>query len=96
LLTAYSTALHRAMQSSGFTEICRALLQKGADLTFHDLEHRTPLRNFFNDTISGFLLEQRDIMDDLELDCYGMSILHHAAWSSQSQPEPARTLFVLP
>ncbi|KAF2820834.1 ankyrin, partial [Ophiobolus disseminans] len=81
------TALHRAMESSGRIDICRALLGKGADLTRHDLENRTPLHNFFNDTTSNFILNQKDLVDELELDWYGMSILHHAAWSSQSQPE---------
>jgi ankyrin repeat protein len=86
-LIALSTALHRAMQSSGRIELCRALLRKGADLACLDIEQRTPLHNFFNDTTSEFLLNQKDVLESLELDCYGMSILHHAAWSSQSQPE---------
>jgi ankyrin repeat protein len=75
------------MQSSGQIEICRTLLRKGADLTCLDIERRTPLHNFFNDTTSEFLLNEKDILDPLELDSYGMSILHHAAWSSQSQSE---------
>jgi ankyrin repeat protein len=67
-------------------EVCRALLKSGADITSQDIEDKTPLHTFFNNSVSSILLNHRDLVEEQVFDCYGMNILHFAAWSSSSTP----------
>lgn len=85
----FSTPLHVAVAKSNTYDICRKLLESGADLGNCDADRKTPLHTFFNPIIGRLLQCHRDTVTEeiSKRDCTGMTILQYAAWSSKSQPQ---------
>lgn len=74
------------MEHSNAFETCELLLQHGADASTRDVEQKTPLHTFFNDAVSTALLDNRNMINKLDSDHDGMTVLHYAAWSSRTTP----------
>jgi len=83
------TPLHCAVTERGNYEICRVLLENGADLGNRDADGRTPLHTFFSCTVGTILTRHHETVGEelLMRDASGMTILQYAAWSSQAQPQ---------
>jgi ankyrin repeat protein len=88
-LTISRTPLHFALSKSGNYDICRALLEHGADLGSRDIAGKTPLHVFFSPVVGMILTNHREAIDDeiMTPDTAGMTILQYAAWSSKSEPQ---------
>jgi ankyrin repeat protein len=78
-----------AITKSGNYDICRVLLEHGADLGSRDVAGKTPLHTFFNSVVGMILANHREAIDDeiMAPDTAGMTILQYAAWSSKSEPQ---------
>jgi len=69
-------------------EICRVLLDHGADIGSRDIDGGTPLHTLFNPTMAAILTRYGSAVDDmLDRNRYGMTILQYVSWSSKSGPE---------
>ena len=76
------------MAESGNYDICRILLEYGADIGSRDLAGKTPLHTFFNPVIGMLLTNNREAVDEeiMAPDTSGMTIIQYASWSSKSEP----------
>jgi ankyrin repeat protein len=78
------TPLHVAVTSVRNSTVPKLLLNGGADINRWDLNKKTPLHHFFDETIHEILLDSEI---DSGIDCKddrGMTIVHYVAWSSRS------------
>ena len=83
----YSTPLQHALSLSKAEEASRLLLDNGADFQCLNADSQTPFHSFPGQFSISFMTKVENFIDFLTPDCYGMTIMHYLAWSSQTTVE---------
>ena len=93
MLTNERTPLHAAISLSNNYDVCRVLLDHGADSWNRNADGQTPLHTFFNRLHIRLLQHHEDVLDLSDTDDRGMSLLHYLAWSSRTPIETFRKYY---
>ena len=88
-LTNYTlrTPLHSAIALCKDYDVCRVLIEKGADLHNRNVDGKTPLHTFSSHVSERILCCHGDLVDLVASDSRGMTIPHYLAWSSKISQE---------
>lgn len=81
-----STPLHLAVREATDYNICRLLVDNGADIGSSNLESQTPLHTYFNRVLSRLILSNSSSIEADLQDSRGMTIAHYTAWTKLSTP----------
>ena len=84
-LTTKSTPLHLAVARSQDYNVTRKLMEKGADMSIHNSEGKTPLHTFFRECNRTLFASYKDTLEVDVQDDQGLVLLHYIAWSSKSR-----------